>query len=805
MTLTATAAPILDTGNPLGFFTNVASRLLATELNIDLTRIQIYPTNQYTPAVHRLLQVAANVYDATTNRTAELGQNFPTVFRPLFTRDSSSNVFISGYTNVPTVSGAGDVVFSLPLDASAIAGVVGVNVPLNIYGVPWIIGAKKGFPNFNEISMQDVVSVTRKLQVTRSDITAQARMIATNAQYTFSINNALGVEFWNSYTNAYTNALEVVVFDNVTMSLTNDSGFNYSPPSYALSQNYSFNYWPGSVWRSDGTSDNRAVNPAYPTNAMYIPIDANISFLTNQVFQWGGTGSFLPASSAPPWQSAVTTLTMPHFGLLTSNRLQAYILATGSDLKQHVIDYVHFDGPNNVRSLDGEIQSTGIGASYDNMWVTNTVRGIPWGIASQFGVSEGNPALNASYWDQSDVNLIRAEIYGFTVFMGGTPSFGLPAGYASVYQSYVTNTTVLVPFTPTATSYGYTSWQANDPLVHSLASDLNYSGYDPDPGSPVHTGVNKLANGTSLILLPDLGLANAHYQPWGRSPQLFAGVDQNRYNRAYKDPLVRQSDHWNFPDGQPLNPDWIGQVHRGTPWQTIFLKATNILNLTSVGVPVGMNTWTNWTGNANRSDAINTAPVNDWHVASLIMNLFNTNNLASRFPVNNPDLVAWQGLLDGLTAYTNIPEALNAVIISSNSVQASLIASAIQLARANRPGQFFSDVGDILAAPQLADQSPFLTGLNPTNKISDEAYEVIPCQLLSLLRADSIGSASRLNGQPLVQFTGYDGHTYAIELSSDLVNWASISTNYPLNGMFLFTNSAMPNVNQQFYRSVLLQ
>ncbi len=59
---------------------------------------------------------------------------------------------------------------------------------------------------------------------------------------------------------------------------------------------------------------------------------------------------------------------------------------------------------------------------------------------------------------------------------------------------------------------------------------------------------------------------------------------------------MKQSDNWNFPDGEPLNPDWIGQIHRGTPWQTLFLKATNILNLT--GATSGLGTWTNWTGNS---------------------------------------------------------------------------------------------------------------------------------------------------------------------------------------------------------------
>jgi hypothetical protein len=198
------------------------------------------------------------------------------------------------------------------------------------------------------------------------------------------------------------------------------------------------------------------------------------------------------------------------------------------------------------------------------------------------------------------------------------------------------------------------------------------------------------------------------------------------------------------------------------------------------------------------------APVQDWHLASLLTSLFNTNNLATLFRVNNPDPNAWQGLLNGLTALTNTPDQFDSILISSNSSQASVIANAIQSERVAQPGQFFSDVGDILATPQLAEQSPFLTGLN-TNIISDADYEIIPSQLLSLLRADSVGSIALMNSQMIVQFTGYDGHAYAIQTSSDLVNWVSISTNCPVNGAFSFTNPAMLNSNQQFYRSVLLQ
>jgi len=59
--VTAPAAPNFDTGNPADFFTNVASQLLSKQFNINLAQIEIYTTNQYTPAVHRLLQVSANI------------------------------------------------------------------------------------------------------------------------------------------------------------------------------------------------------------------------------------------------------------------------------------------------------------------------------------------------------------------------------------------------------------------------------------------------------------------------------------------------------------------------------------------------------------------------------------------------------------------------------------------------------------------------------------------------------------------------------------------------------------------------
>ena len=69
------------------------------------------------------------------------------------------------------------------------------------------------------------------------------------------------------------------------------------------------------------------------------------------------------------------------------------------------------------------------------------------------------------------------------------------------------------------------------------------------------------------------------YQPWGKNSQMamLSGVDQNACNLAYKDPLVWGSDNWDFPTNPYPTVGWIGRVHRGTPWQTVNLKSTNVL------------------------------------------------------------------------------------------------------------------------------------------------------------------------------------------------------------------------------------
>ena len=83
------------------------------------------------------------------------------------------------------LSDLNDRQLALPIDVADLSTLVDplplFNYPTNVYGVPWIIGAKKGFPNFNELAMENAFQLTRKLQVTRTSTNASVAPITSYA------------------------------------------------------------------------------------------------------------------------------------------------------------------------------------------------------------------------------------------------------------------------------------------------------------------------------------------------------------------------------------------------------------------------------------------------------------------------------------------------------------------------------------------------------------------------------------------------------------------------------------------------
>jgi hypothetical protein len=750
-----------------------------------ITNIPVLANGQfvYTPAVQRVLQLAANIYDATTNRAVyfgSYGKNYPSVFRPVFYKTVSvsgvTNVFIVGYQDVATYFEqrhvlAGSLTLDLPLDVDSLPDGFTPRIPQlvnqgsgNVYGVPWIIGAKKGFPNFNEFSMQDVVKVTRKLQVTRPNTNSPPN--TTNQMYVISITNSMGVEFWNSYTNGYTNLaqqVQVVVNDNLTMQMLltnagtttvlNADGFPLTR-SLTFNPSISLNIW--------------------PSNAFLVPFVTNFMFLADSAYSFPYSDFYYVGDNPNPTFQATTPnfAPLPQILLQVTNHLQAFILNNN-----HVIDYVHFSGPGSSRNLTSEFQNTNTTASgsdtgpyYTNLvWSTAPNNsGLPLGIATQIQISDGSIPLNTIFWiPKPSLQYVQQQIDGFLHFLNPL--------YTSKYGSqvfYSTNLAVQAPYTPSAITYEYTTYQANDPLVHYLKSDLSYSGYDPNNSSLLQTGVHQEpANVVSFPVLSDLGKINARYQPWGAAPpngQTGASqntYDQNPYNLAFKDPLVKQPDNWDFPNYKLPTVGWLGRVHRGTPWQTVYMKASDILAEPNPANPgmgnVGTNTWAVWTSDANQYDAVNAAPIQDRLLFDNFSTALNDNATRGQLSVNQDHLAAWSAVLSGVVAITNSdpnpqwavqnpnrfpltnsPLTINpAGPFGTNSVLGRVVngINAERQSFKNNDGLVgaFEHVGDILSAPLLTEQSPFLNGNNANQQqygISDEVYEWLPQQAMSLLR-----------------------------------------------------------------------
>ena len=431
----------ITTDSPIGFFTNVASRLLSAELNVDLHQIQIYPTNQYTPAVHRLLQVTANLYEATTNRFYDNLQPptpLPTVFRPIFKvvqTPVQTNVYICDFSEVTNAYEA-DAPLSVPYNlaiptvlASLSPGIHSGTSAINVFGVPMIVGAKKGFPNFNEFYMESAFQLTRKLMATRQSTNVPAPPPSPSSSFfsyyemfNLDLTNQFGVECWNSYQSNYARPIDIYVTNFLVVTLTNDeNNFGYTTDLIAGGSlqfpNNTNAVWPGYT---------NYINPLLSPGSFQIPLATNFAAIPMSMYRFNGGNPFLTTNLAVPFETAPSGFgqyPQPHWGLTMNNNLQVVMV---DDVTGRLIDYVLLSGPNSSRDLSAEIQGeydtvgSGNNTGYNDQWDTNQINGIPLGIANQFVVSQGNgnPIWSVSSWG-GDEKIAYDEMNAFRVFTMG--------------------------------------------------------------------------------------------------------------------------------------------------------------------------------------------------------------------------------------------------------------------------------------------------------------------------------------------------------------------------------------------------
>ena len=398
------------------------------------------------------------------------------------------------------------------------------------------------------------------------------------------------------------------------------------------------------------------------------------------------------------------------------------------------------------------------------VWDTNRVDGTTnnnepiLGIENQVQASLQNPPFTAAG-------------YSTPVTLTDWQKAGLPAGFSSVGQAVqafnsfynggasLTNLIMQVPFTPSRSVSIYYNWQANDPLVHYTLSDLSGLG---DFYTVPQTNYDK---SISAVIQSNLSQMNTRYTAMGRR----AGnnkSDSSSYAPLYLQPgpdgpadhAVRTCGNFrrtNFP-----NIGWLGRVHRGTPWQTVYMKSPTV-------DPV---LWRNWSGNAftnypnpinfnvSYDDSVDSQPIQDRAIFDLFTTAPNANATRGQLSVNQTNPAAWNGVFDGVIVVTNDPANpgnYGPMVIDPASVNPVTggnallqIVSDINTQRTNtqRPGFFgpvFTRVGDVLSTPSLTVNSPFLNTNDPTggpagaNLPSDMALEWLPQQIMSLVRVGS--------------------------------------------------------------------
>ena len=126
-----------------------------------------------------------------------------------------------------------------------------------VYGIPLIIGAKMGFPSFNKLAMQTQVQVTRRLQFHRPGDSTTLPVNEIDQMYVVGISNVFGVEAWNSYAANFSRAVQMVVWPDISVLLTNRDTGNLLNKAPLLSRwrlypnpvttNIAANMWPGTL------------------------------------------------------------------------------------------------------------------------------------------------------------------------------------------------------------------------------------------------------------------------------------------------------------------------------------------------------------------------------------------------------------------------------------------------------------------------------------------------------------------------------------------------------------------------------
>jgi hypothetical protein len=661
----------------------------------------------YSPRIQQLLQMTLNIYEATrSNDNTLVYPNLPTVLRPILERKSNGDIYIVGYQDETG-----------PIDRSALStgwyelqdAPAQISPSDKFYDIPFLFGARKGIPNFNEFTMNTVAQFSRKVQVQKDP--TLTRIIATNQMLIMSISNSFICEFWNSYSNnaqlPYPRQLEFSVGVVTTTRLFNNNGFSATN----IFPNGDGGLYPPSSWsnayRLTKTMTNTALSPAifynYPPNGPGFKLfDQNTS--ANNAFE------------------KVGALSTNRWGLSVSNRVLCFLFDNN-----RLIDCYASARMNSHLDLSKELDNAATESSaFQRMWDP------VYGIQNQVTTSRG-PVPNGNEW------VDYADLAGFSTIQAATAGFE-----AFISGNSVTQEIMQAGFSPTIRILQVSSWEANDPLVHYTVYDL--FGGDSSGGAFSNSAIARLTPRvpssiytnplSSVVSSPGNSLGNKRYAPWGGVQPDPSNPQPAKFRFAEKDPGVYAPDFWDFPLQHFPSLGWLGRVHRGTPWQTIYLKAPD--------PDYTMEDWAAHTGAAFMPD---TFPTNDWRLLDIFTAAVHPNATRGRLSINQTNPAAWAAVFASVpvTAAFNdgsgFPPAYE-TNVQPSSVDAPLaaIVENINLTRSNVFKGQFKKLSEFLMVTNLTIGSPYFANFDPTIKQSvqfplmDSDYERLPQQILSLVK-----------------------------------------------------------------------
>jgi hypothetical protein len=794
----------LTNWTPLGFFTNAADLLLRSQLfaftnyltnslgqyvtnnlgqyvqanapsnwiyaTFGITNIPVYvstnPGVRYNEQIHRMLQLAANIYaDANPSNTSTVNglAPHPPVFRPQFsvTNNGLSNTFVY-ITNFIQVTNDGYTRISQPFydltNSSAFGKADGT---FNLWGIPWVIGAVTNIPQFNQYSYQNWVYVARQLQFNRYVVAAgqysTGRPQYTNQFYEMWISNMCGMDAWNPYSSPFYgsgNGLYVVASNVITITLTNNA---LSP--YNWGTNISATNITGTSYSQPWTNVASLATPYWQASQFKIFLQTNFCALPLGYY-----------SDSLNRYIYINSTNNPGQGFSTDTNQTKYPTHNWTTTVSNRVFYALFDGPPGQSSLLDFVNLGPFGSSfpitqtlinsnqfnlppYPPMWtLANTSDGglaqIPTAVQNQiaYAVNKlGNTEFNDSLLGISPGGYSASK--PFFWLPGATGAFGTVAGNFLPYANY-TDSNI---------------WMACDPLVHYTLGDLVSASL-----SAPSSAITPL---TTVQLQTNMGLST------GTVTQRYENGIQNGNpetgNMVFGDPNMTSPNNWRFPTNLFPGVGWLGRVHRGTPWQTIYLKSDN--------PALGAGWATNVPGN-NTTPWVNspfTYPTNDWSLIDLFTAVPNDNAARGLLSVNQTNDAAWAAVFAGVIAltYNTALPALGGIAINPTNDVTNLVdaINGINATRATNANGLFHRIGDILQASTLSVNSPFLADIPPAD-LTDEMVERIPQQTLSLMKLGLPQFVIYSWGQSLKPKNLY---------SSGSGNLLNICTNYEITGEFL--------------------